>query len=129
MIFCRTNLKKRVEKLAKTINAPDFYIPTFGYSEQSGLPHIEIIGKTFHYVVCERGSEFSRKSTKDEKELLYWIFQSITFSMAYDLEKKNRKKNEDFRVQLFQIQEDLISIIDKEYALILKDKHEELLKK
>jgi len=49
--------------------------------------------------------------------------------MACDLEKKNRKDNEDFRVQLFQIQEDLISIIDKEYALILKDKHEKLLKK
>ena len=129
MIFFRQNIKKRVEKLAKKIQAPESYIPTFDYSEQSGLPHIEIIGNTFYYVVCERGIEFSRKSTNDEKELLYWIFQSITFSMACDLERKNRKENEDFRIQLFQIQEDLITIIDREYALILKDKHEKLLKK
>jgi len=46
MISFRTNIKKRVEKLAKAIKAPDFYIPTFGYSEQSGLPHIEITGNT-----------------------------------------------------------------------------------
>lgn len=37
--------------------------------------------------------------------------------MACDLELKNHRNEEDFRIQLFQIQEDLISKIDNDYAL------------
>lgn len=129
MIFNRNIVESRVKDLAKLIGAPKHLLPTFGFSEQSGLPHIEITGDIYHFVVCERGSEFNRKTTKDLKELLFWIFDSVTFSMACDLELKNRRNDEDFRIQLFQIQEDLISKIDDDYAMTLKNKHDKLLNK
>lgn len=129
MIFRTNKIEKRVKDLAKLIDASKHLLPTYGFSEQSGLPHIETTGDIYHYVVCERGSEFKRKTTKDVKELLFWIFDSVTFSMACDLELKNRRNYEDFRIQLFQIQEDLISKIDNDYAMTLKSEHDKLLNK
>jgi len=127
MFFKINKVENRVKYLAKLIGAPKHLLPTFGFSKQSGLPHIEIDGDIYHFVVCERGSELKRKTTSDLKELVFWIFDSVTFSMACDLELKNRRKDEDFRIQLFQIQERLISNIDADYALILKNKHDKLL--
>ena len=79
-------------------------------------------------VLCERGTEFSRQRTFEKKEILFWIFDSITFSMASNLELANRRENEDSRVQLFEIQEQLIRKIDPEYAETLHKKHQRLLK-
>jgi hypothetical protein len=39
------------------IDAPDHVLPTFGYSEETGRPHIEVDGAAFHHVVVERGRE------------------------------------------------------------------------
>jgi hypothetical protein len=124
-----SELKKQVEELTKKIDVPKHSIPTFYSSEQSGLPHIEIRGLEYHFVVCERGSEHSRKTTTDKNELLFWIFDGITFSMACTEEVKNRRENEDFRVQLFQIQEDLIAKINIEYSERLKIKHDKILRR
>lgn len=120
-------LKGQIKELADLIDAPNHSIPTFGQSEQSGLPHIEIIGNDYHFVVCERGSEHSRQFTKDKKELLFWIFDCVTFSMACKIESENRRENEDFRFQLFQVQEDLIAKIDTKYSIRLKTKHDKIL--
>lgn len=122
-----SELKKQVEELSRTIGAPKQSIPTFGNSEHSGLPHIEINGLEYHLVVCERGSEYSRKTTIDKTELLFWVFDGITFSMACTKELDNRRQNEDFRIQLFQIQEDLIAKISIVYSERLKLKHDKLL--
>ena len=48
--------------------------------------------------------------------------------MASNLELANRRENEDSRVQLFEIQEQLIRKIDPEYAETLHKKHQRLLK-
>lgn len=121
-------LENEVTKLAKDIEAPEYLIPTFTSSRQDGTPHIEVTGKEYHFVVCERGNEFSRQRTFDKKEILFWIFDSITFSMASNLELANRRENEDFRVQLFELQEQLIRQIDPKYAETLHKKHQRLLK-
>lgn len=64
MIFKTNKIENRVTDLAKLIGAPKHILPTFGFSEQSGLPHIETMGDIYHYVVCERGSEFERKKQR-----------------------------------------------------------------
>ena len=122
-------IRKKVKELSKIIDAPKHSIPTFGYSEQSGLPHIEITETEYHFVVCERKTEYERKKTADLNEILFWIFDSMTFSIACRLELQNRKGDEDFRIQAFQIQEDLISKIDPEFSMRLKIKHDKLLRK
>lgn len=90
-----------VQNLAKKIDSPPYFLPTYGRSEQSGRPHVEIVGQTYHYVVAERGKEFRRETTTEIGELLYWIFKSVTFSMACDYELTHRIKGQDSRRLLF----------------------------
>jgi hypothetical protein len=78
-------------------------------------------------VVVERGQELERRQTTDEKELLFWVFDSVTFEMATRLELENRNENEDFRIQLFKIQEELIGEINSDYSDRLNIKHRKLL--
>ena len=113
-------IKNQVDKIADLISAPIDSLPTYGYSRDMAYPHIEIdsLGR-LHYVVIERGQEFKRLTTTNLDELLYWIFDSITFSMACDYELKNRIENQDSRRIMFAKQEELLAIINP----LWKDKH------
>ena len=120
-------IKSKIENLASRINAPKEYLPTYGFSEDFAKPHIEVNDNEFHWVVVERGQELERRQTTDEKELLFWVFDSVTFEMATRLELENRNENDDFRIQLFKIQEELIGEINSDYSDRLNIKHRKLL--
>lgn len=121
-------IQEYLNKYAKIISAPANLFPTFESSEQTGRPHIEVDNKgNLHYVVCERGKEYERKTTKELNELLFWGFQSITHTMAFDYELKHRIEHQDCRIIAFKKQEELLEQINKEWADTLKLKHEKLL--
>lgn len=122
-----TEIELEIRNIAKQIEAPEQYLPTFGYTEGTGRPHIETQGNEFHYVINERGEEYRRVKTEDFKELTCLVFTHVTFEMSVKMELKNRKDNEDFRIQMFQIQEDLLNKIDPSYSERLKVKHDKLL--
>lgn len=120
-------IKEMVELLAEQIAAPIDYLPTYNYSEDFARPHIEMQGNEYHLLVIEKGQEIKRQRTYDIEELIYWIFDSVTFEMALRLEVLNRNEEEDFRIQLFKIQEDLIEKINPKYKNSLEVKHRKLL--
>lgn len=120
-------LKEEIEKLAKRINAPEEFLPTYNVSEDFARPHLEIHGEELHWVIIERGQELQRRKTFNLEELLFWVFDGITFEMATELEISNRRKEEDSRVQLFEIQETLMGEINPRYSKILHNKHQKLL--
>ncbi|MEL6863764.1 MAG: Imm63 family immunity protein [Bacteroidota bacterium] len=121
-------LRKLVLKLAQLINAPSYLLPTFEKSEDFARPHIETQGNEYHYVIVERGQELERKKTTDLNQIIFWIFESVTFSMALKIELANRIEGEDIRIQLFKIQEELIEKVNPEFKLILEKKHKKLLR-
>lgn len=117
-----------INNRAQQINAPEIYLPTYGSSEGSARPHIETGSNGYNFVVSERNIEHKRIATTDYDELLFLVFEGVTFEMACQLELENRKENEDFRIQLFQIQENLIGQINEEFRLRLNNKHRRLLR-
>lgn len=121
-------LKKEVYRLANLINAPNELLPTFETSDDFARPHIEKEGNEYHFVVVERGQEIERKKTTKIDKILYWIFSGVTFSMAAKIELDNRNEGEDFRIQLFKIQEDLIGRINPQFKKKLEKKHKRLLR-
>ena len=74
-------VKGLVENLGRQLEGP---------SEDGAPPHVEIDARGFHYVVVERGKEISRKSTARIDDLLYWIFDDVTFNVACDHEVRHR---------------------------------------
>lgn len=124
-----TELEIEIKKIAKKINAPEQFLPTFGFTEGTARPHIEVYNNEYNYVINERGEEYERIKTNDFQELLYKVFSNVTFEMAVQHELANRINNEDFRIQLFQIQEDLLDRIDSTFSEKMKSKHDKILRR
>ena len=102
-------VEKEVCRLAAVIRAGSGLLPTYGRSEDFARPHIEVGAAGYHYVVIERGQERSRYTTADFDELLYQIFQDITFSLACEYELAHRVERQDCRRVLFWRQVELLT--------------------
>ena len=120
-------LRGAVARIGRHLEANANDLPTYGSSDQSGRPHIEVSGDTWSYVVCERGSEFERRETLDPKELLYWIFESVAHQLASDFELANRKPGRDSRRIVFDRQLALLASIDDSWAVRLSEHHRTVL--
>lgn len=106
-------IEAQVELLAARIGASDSLLPTYERSEHSGRPHIEVSSDgALHWVVCERGQEFQRRTTFSRDDLLYWTFEAVTAEMASRWEVQHRIETEDFRKQLFTKQFELPDSLD-----------------
>lgn len=123
------DIKKTVEQLASKIHAPQQLLPTYGRTRDGAWPHIEVDASgALHFVVVERGQELERKTTNDLNDLLYWIFDSITFSMSVDFELKNRKWGRDCRRMMFAKQEELLGILDPSWQQKQHEEHKRVIK-
>jgi hypothetical protein len=122
-----SQIESRVEEIAQIIGATRESLPTFGHSEQDGRPHIEVDARGYHYVIAERGHEFQRHTTTDIDELLYKVFQGVTFELAGRYELKHRVQEQDFRRVLFSYQEELLSQLAPSWGERRKREHEQIL--
>jgi hypothetical protein len=115
-ILWHDQIRSCIDRLARKIGAPPQILPTYGHSNDAGRPHIELDWKSYHFVVVERGQELERRTTRDLDELLYWVFEGITFDMACQFELRNRIPNADFRRTLFRRQLDLLEKLDPKWG-------------
>jgi hypothetical protein len=122
-----SEIKEKVDCLAKKVSVSGYYLPTYGHSEDGARPHIEVDACGYHYVVVERGQELKRFITSDLNELLYQIFEAITFSLACDYELKHRIENQDSRRIMFQHQIKLLSQLSKEWSVREIQQHQQIL--
>lgn len=102
--------------LADRIGVSGNDLPTFGYSEDFARPHIEVNERGIHYVVVERGSELMRVTSDDVEEILWHVFQSVTFSLACDYELAHRDERKDCRRLIFVRQQQLLEGLSPEWA-------------
>jgi hypothetical protein len=121
-------IESEIARLAHRIGASGDVFPTFGFSEQSGRPHVEVDERGYHYVVAERGSEFTRLTTDDLNDLLYNVFQSVTHTLAFDYELKHRVEKQDCRRMAFQQQIELFSALSPEWARRCGQEHTRILR-
>ncbi len=121
-------IKAKVDELAGKIGASGYVLPTYGYSEDGARPHIEVDAQGYHYVIVERGQELKRITTTNLDDLLYRIFEAITFSLACDYEATHRIPGQDFRILLFKHQIELLSALSTQWADRASAHHERLLR-
>lgn len=127
-LYSLDEIKSDIDRLAAQIGAPEDVLPTYGYSEDGARPHIEVDLGGYHYVIVERGQEISRVTTHELDELLYYVFEAVTFALACQYELKHRVKNQDFRRLLFRRQIELLSILSSKWAEIEARDHERILR-
>jgi hypothetical protein len=83
-----------------------------------GSAHIEDLpGGGYRYVCTERGAEYNERITDNPQDILYWLYQDVTFEMACRWEINNRITGRDARRLIFSKQLELLRVIGEEYAL------------
>jgi len=125
MILKLPQIEGKIREFAAIIHAPEEFIPTFGFSNQTGLPHIEINDGHYTLIVSENGKELSRERFDDPDELLFKVLHDISFSMACDRVFKDTNYR-SFRERFFQAQKNIISKINLYYMDKVKLKQEKL---
>lgn len=89
-------VNKEINEKGALINAPENLLWIRVSPRGDGSPHVEITDHKAFYVASERGMEIFRKEAHNLDELLFFIFETITFTMACDYECKNRIKGQDY---------------------------------
>jgi Immunity protein 63 len=82
-----------------------------------GTPHIEICDGNLHFVVSERGTEYKRRVTQNEDELLYWLVCCLTREMASQWELRNRIPDTDTRIGWMKKEIEILNSINAEWAV------------
>jgi len=114
MILTLPQIEGKIREFAAIIKAPEEFIPTFGVSTETGLPHIEIDERFYSLIVSEKGLEISRDTFEDPDELLFNVLHDISFSMASELVFEDGK-TQNYRERFFQEQKNIISKINLFY--------------
>jgi hypothetical protein len=122
-------VKKEVDRRAAIIGADGSHgLPTYGRSEDFARPHIELDSRGYHYVVVERGQELERFTSRDLDEILFRVFETVTFSLASAYELAHRVEAQDCRRLLFQRQVELLSQISEPWGQREAARHEGILR-
>ena len=119
-----STIQSRAKALAAQLGKQDFMIRSS--STHDGSPHIEV-DDAYSFVVCERGAEMERRTTRNLDELLFWILENLTSNVAWNFELKHRRDGEDSRRQAFAKQVELLSLLSPEWGERQKAKQEEIL--
>jgi hypothetical protein len=123
-----SSIKKEANRLAALVGVGPELLPTFGHSEDLARPHIEVDATGYHFVVVERGKEQSRHTTTDFDDLLYQIFQDVTFALAINYELAHRVERRDCRRLIFQRQVELLSQLSNDWGRRRATKHRTILR-
>lgn len=121
-------IRDLVRKMGESIHAPYSLLSVPDKPTGTGAPHVEISDGKYEYVVTERGFEFSRKTTINLNELLYWIFDGIAFSMAVDYELNHRQVGVDSRRLIFLKHLEILQLLNSEWADLTRREMVETLK-
>jgi len=116
-----------VAKLAALIGAPAGCLPTYGRTEDFARPHIEFDEAGYHMITIERGQELERHTSHDDEEILYRVFESVTFEMACDHEVQHRRVGDDPRRQLHEKQLMLMGKLSDDWQARLRATWDEIL--
>jgi hypothetical protein len=111
-----TALATIVSSFGEMLGAPADLLPTFGCNKDFARPEVQVHYADYHFIIVERGQELQRSTTSQLEQVLFWIFEAVTFSMAGEYELAHRIEGQDFRIVLFSRQIELLELISPDFA-------------
>ena len=111
----RTELLKIGEQLGGGTR-PNHYFIIPAHPDSFATPYLEIHGKEYHFIVCERGIELARKVTLSDDEILYWFVECGVEGLASSYAALQTTPEREFRNIYFRKQYSLMLAINSEWA-------------
>ena len=128
MLLRLFEIEIKVNELAQKIGAPQNILPTYGYSEQTARPQVEVSLSAYYYVVAQKGQEVSRYATFDVDQLLYKIFTDVTFELAIAYGSKSQVEDQDIRRLAFPHQVELLTLLSPPWGERMSQEQAQILK-
>ncbi len=122
-----SEIQAKVQELAQVLNAPPSCLPTYGYSTNTGHPHVEIDSQGYYYAAFDRNTVAMQHHTKEIDQLLWWIFVDITWALASQYENVHRDKNQDQRRLIFEHQVKLLNMLSPQWGERQRHEQERIL--
>ncbi|WP_312105506.1 Imm63 family immunity protein [Pygmaiobacter massiliensis] len=125
-------VKQKIYSLCEKINLDtnSHLLPLF--SENSSVfsdgASIYVDNLKCHYIIMERGKINKQYESEKLDDIMYILFESITFSLASDYELEHRNEHEDSRKQLWEKQLELLAKIDIKFVDRCKREIDSILK-
>ncbi|WP_241584885.1 Imm63 family immunity protein [Rosenbergiella epipactidis] len=101
MLQSINELQQKVDEMLLKVGLPMLSINLCSAPIGDGTPYISFENHEYNYIISERGYEFSRKVTKSEDELLYWIMSELAYKIAFQYELEHRIEDRDGRRIVF----------------------------
>lgn len=111
-----TTIQNQIYELGARAAIPRDQLLLRTVSVGDGTPHLELQDTEFHYVIAERGFEFSRRKTVDLDEFLYWFFEVICSKLSFDYELHHRAEKKNSRRIAFARKMELMTSINSAWA-------------
>ncbi len=108
-------LRVRIEAMAARIGLRPAHLPTYGMSDQSARPAI-LYDDSWHYLIAERGEEYSRETRYRADDLLFFVFRDATAMAAGEHEIAHRQPGRDSRRLRFERQVELLMRLDEAWG-------------
>ncbi|MEO7431672.1 MAG: Imm63 family immunity protein [Dokdonella sp.] len=120
-----------LEQLETNAPLPVFQNELQRHPTNNGDAHVEVVDGALNYVVTERGCELHRRIARNEDELLYWLMDDVTSSIAWRLRRSllSMLRRQDPRQQRFERHIKLLTTLRPEWGATKKQHYDELLKR
>ena len=109
------DIRRKIEEMAVLINAPEGLFPSFNGANVNRFSYIETGKFIYHNVGTDGGREVKRTTVSSLDELLYLVFEGITFEMAVSYGKDHIVMGEDFRRVFFRRQLELLDRLNSHW--------------
>lgn len=76
------NINSKITEIAKKLQIPLEYLPEINIYNDYAKPYIEIYNNIIYYIIRERGVEYERTIYHNIDDLLYRIFEDISFELG-----------------------------------------------
>lgn len=125
-------IKKKIFKMGRKIGLNDKSKLYPMFSKTSDVfndgASIYTENSKYYYILMERGHINKCYESENLEEILYLLFESITFAMASNYEVHHRIENQDSRRLLWKKQLELLEKVDKNFKVRCQAEIEEILK-
>ena len=118
-------LRMEVERLATVINAPPDLLPAYDYWVEGY--HVEHKYGGYHLVLVERGQQIERITVSTVDELLYHVFSTVTWNMAFESSRQSTGAVKDLRRIYFPKKVELLAMLSKDWAAKAKIEQDAIL--
>jgi hypothetical protein len=121
-------IQQLIDKLALQISPPTNIMPTYDNLKHDGTPNIEIGDSLYYYRAFDRDTVSLNRQTDNLANLLYWVFEDITSTMASNYVREHRDPQINSRKVRFEHQLMLLDKINHEWKELREKEIEEILK-